>query len=84
MYMELNLTTYILPHYFFAALLVGILYCLWVKPDPVVIIKHPTPFNTDDVIYKDGQHNCYKYKVVRTHCPADSEHKMHRYNFVDQ
>lgn len=77
-----RITDYILPQFFFAALFVGLLYSMLVKPDTVVIIKHPTPYNADSVTYKDGQKSCYKYAVEETTCPSDPA-EIEQYSFAD-
>lgn len=61
----------ILPQYFLAALVLGTLWSLWHRPEPTVLVKHPTPFNSQEVTYKDGAGNCYRYEPRQRQCPAD-------------
>jgi hypothetical protein len=77
----MNLVQYILPEYFFGALIVGILFCLVVTPEPTVIVKHPTPFNSDTVTFRDSQSNCYRYDPAPTTCPDDPK-LIQKYEFV--
>lgn len=57
---------------------IGIGYIYIVTPPPTVIRKFPSPFNTDHLVYKDKESNCYKYKHEKIKC-NDTE-----YNVVDQ
>jgi len=49
----------------------GMLYVYAMHPEPKIIIKHPTPENSDDLIYKDDNDTCYKYKAMEVECPVD-------------
>ena len=68
---------YILPHYFFGAFLLGVLFTLMTTPERTVIVKHPTPFNLDTVTYKDRLANCYRYSATKLQCPASTSAVSH-------
>lgn len=57
---------------------IGIGYIYIVTPPPTVIRKFPSPFNTNHLVYKDKENNCYKYKHEKISC----DHTEH--NVVDQ
>lgn len=59
------------PLYFFIAFAVGLLICYITKPTPEIIIKFPSPYNSDNVIYKDKANSCYKYDAAKVSCPID-------------
>ena len=62
---------YIQPLYFFAAFALGLLFCYILTPPPEVVIKFPTPYNADEIVYKDGTDTCYKYAAEQISCPRD-------------
>lgn len=63
---------YILPLYFFIAFAVGMLFCYVLAPPPTIVIKFPTPYNADSVVYKDNADTCYKYSADSVSCPRDA------------
>lgn len=69
--MSASVLDFIIPEYFFGAVVVGVLFCIWHKPEPTVIVKHPTPYNAGNVVYKDKASNCYEYQSRQVDCPAD-------------
>lgn len=64
---------FIEPFPFFAALFFGLMMCYILTPIPKIVIRHPTPENVDDIIYKDKSDNCYKYEVDEIKCPKDKD-----------
>ncbi len=46
-----------------------IVYCT--SPTPEIIIKYPTPENSDKLVFKDDVDNCYKFKTEMVDCPKD-------------
>ena len=49
---------------FIIAFAIGIFYVYISTPKPHVVIKYPTPYNADKIVYKHYDTNtCYKYKV---------------------
>tara|TARA_B110000908_G_C9898500_1_gene289966 strand:+ start:138 stop:389 length:252 start_codon:yes stop_codon:yes gene_type:complete len=67
----MNIISYIDFKWFLISFSIGLLlvYCTLPKPD--IIIKFPTPVNSDFISYKDEADNCFKYKTEETDCPAD-------------
>ena len=47
---------------------IGILILYIYKPPPIIILKHPTPENTDSTIYKNKDGSCYKYNASEVPC----------------
>lgn len=78
----MSVLNYIIPEYFFGALVAGIVFCMWYKPEPTVIVKYPTPFNTGNVTYKDKAGNCYEYRSSQISCPADKS-KIKQFELKD-
>jgi len=50
---------------------VGMFICYIFTPKPQIVIKFPTPENSNDVIYVNNAKNCYKYKANEVDCPGD-------------
>ena len=46
-----------------------LVYCS--APQPEVIIKYPTPDNTNTTIFKDDIDNCYKFDAIEVKCPSN-------------
>ena len=44
-------------------------YCTASKPE--VIVKYPTPDNSNNLIFEDDVNNCYKFNVDEVTCPKD-------------
>lgn len=59
------------PFYFVLSFAAGLLYCYLTNPKPEVILKFPSPYNADQVTYKDKNETCYKYKAEKVECPLD-------------
>ena len=53
--------------WFLISLSVGLLICYLLSPTPTVIFEHPTPDNTDSIIYSEDD-KCYKYEHQETNC----------------
>lgn len=53
------------------SLCIGLLYTYLYVPKPRIIIKYPTPYNSEKIKYVDDSGVCYKYKVNKTQCPAN-------------
>ena len=68
---------YIIPKYFFMALVVGIIVSFVYKPEDVVIVKHPTPYNSETT-YKHASGDCYRYRSKPVTCTADATKYMIR------
>tara|TARA_Y100000310_G_C20475040_1_gene711968 strand:- start:387 stop:623 length:237 start_codon:yes stop_codon:yes gene_type:complete len=63
---KINWNTFIVSFSF------GMFFCYILTPKPRVVMKFPTPDNSNDVIYVDESENCYKYKADEVACPGDS------------
>jgi hypothetical protein len=56
---------------FILAFSLGFLYVYLFGPTHKVIIKYPTPFNANNLIYHDTTGDCYKYTPKKVECPDD-------------
>ena len=56
---------------FMLAFAFGLLLCYLIEPTPDVVLKFPSPMNTDRVTYKDRSHTCYRYRAAKVPCPKD-------------
>ena len=59
------------PFFFFLAFAIGLFMSYILAPKKEIIIKFPTPENSDKVTYKDSDDNCFKIKATKTECPKD-------------
>lgn len=53
---------------FIIALIIGLIYIHISTPKPRAIIKYPTPYNTNKLVYKNVDDNCYKFKYTEVEC----------------
>lgn len=53
---------------FIIAFAIGIFYVYIATPKPKIIIKYPTPYNANRVVYKNENDICYKYQVEEIKC----------------
>ena len=67
---------FIYPIVFFISLFVGLLYVYMFTPLPDIIIKYPTPDNTEGIRYKDKAGNCYRYKTTEVECSKNKDKKF--------
>lgn len=58
--------------YFFLGLLIGAVYVFFNIPKPRLIIKYPTPYNTQTITYKSLSGDCYKIKKQEVKCSPDA------------
>ena len=54
--------------YLVVSFCIGIGYIYIVTPPPTVIRKFPSPYNTKNLVYKDKDNGCYKYKHEKVSC----------------
>ena len=59
------------PLFFFISLCVGLFLCYITAPTPDIIIKYPTPENSDKLVFRDKADNCYKFVSNEVECPKD-------------
>jgi hypothetical protein len=58
---------------FIIAFAIGIFYVYISTPKPKVIIKYPTPYNANNIVYRHKHSdNCYKYQVEEIKCTANT------------
>lgn len=67
----MNITSYIDFKWFIVSFSLGLFLVYCTLPKPEVIIKFPTPNNSEGVSYKDAADNCFKYKTIVSECPDD-------------
>jgi hypothetical protein len=53
---------------FFIAFFIGISYVYLSAPKQKIIIKYPTPYNSNKIIYKNESDLCYTYEVEDIKC----------------
>lgn len=59
------------PIYFIISFAIGLLYCYIAHPKPDVVVKFPSPYNAGQVLYKNDDDTCYRYKADKVACPLD-------------
>jgi hypothetical protein len=57
---------------FMIAFVSGIIYVYMDVPKQRVIIKYPTPYNSNKLVYKGIDDNCYKFNVKEVECTQDA------------
>ena len=53
---------------FIIAFAIGIFYVYISSPKPKIIIKYPTPYNANKIVYRNNNDICYKYDVEEVEC----------------
>ena len=54
------------------AFLLGIIYVYISSPPIRSIIKYPTPYNANKIVYMDHNRQCYKYSAEEVKCKESS------------
>jgi hypothetical protein len=67
----IQFTDYIYTFSFFIAIAIGLFISYIYAPTKKIIIKWPTPENSEKIVYKDDADTCYKYKANEVPCPDD-------------
>jgi hypothetical protein len=49
------------------------LYNYFTLEEPQIIIKYPTPYNKDKIVYVDLAGTYYKYELKEVTCPSDKK-----------
>ena len=57
---------------FIIAFSIGMFYVYIASPKPKIVIKYPTPYNANKIVYKNDNDICYKYKVEEINCTENS------------
>lgn len=53
---------------FIVAFAIGILYVYISTPKPKIVIKYPTPYNCNKIVYRNDNDICYKYSLEEVKC----------------
>lgn len=53
---------------FLIMFILGMFYVYISAPKPIVVIKYPTPYNANKIVYKNNNDTCYKYSVDEVKC----------------
>lgn len=67
---------YLSPVAFILSLIVGLFFVYLSHPSPEVILVYPTPYNTEQMLYKDKAGACFKFKAKETKCPKNNTAKI--------
>ena len=59
--------------WFIISLSIGLFIVYCTAPVPEIIIKYPTPENSDKLIFKDDVNNCYKFITEEVPCPNNKK-----------
>lgn len=59
--------------WFIISLAIGLFMMYCTAPVPEVIIKYPTPENSENTVFKDDVDNCYKFISSEIDCPKDKK-----------
>lgn len=51
---------------------IGMLFVYMMPPKYEVVMKFPNVYNVDDMVYRDQNNLCYKYKYVEVPCTSDA------------
>jgi len=57
---------------FFVAFLLGIFYVYISSPPIRSVIKYPTPYNANKIVYLNHNKQCYKYNAEEVKCTESS------------
>lgn len=69
----MKIFSYIDLKWFLLAFAFGLLLVYCTMPKPTIIVKYPTPENSDKMVYEDDVENCYKFKTTEVECNKDAE-----------
>jgi len=57
---------------FFIAFIIGIFYVYVSSPKPRIIVKYPTPYNANKLLYQSDAGECFKFKIEEVKCTPDA------------
>jgi len=57
---------------FFIAFAAGVFYVYASSPQPRLVIKYPTPYNANTILYQNNDNICYKYNAEEVTCTNDA------------
>ena len=69
----MNIMDYIDLKWFLLSFALGMLLVYCTSPGPSIIVKYPTPDNSNEMVYKDDVDNCYKFSTNEVACPKGKE-----------
>jgi len=56
---------------FLIAFVIGLVYVYINVPKPKIVVKYPTPYNSDKLTYMGLSGECYKFKSEQVACTDD-------------
>ncbi len=57
---------------FIVAFVIGIIYVYIDAPKARIVVKYPTPYNANKIVYKGLNEDCYKFKAIEVECTKDA------------
>lgn len=57
---------------FVIAFIIGMIYVYINAPEQRLIIKYPTPYNVNKMVYKGLSDDCYKFKAKEVKCTQNA------------
>ena len=57
---------------FIIAFLLGVIYVYISSPPIRNVIKYPTPYNANKIVYRDHNQQCYKFNAEEVKCTETS------------
>lgn len=57
---------------FFVAFMLGIFYVYISSPKPRIIVKYPTPYNADKLLYQNDSGECFKFNIKEVECDKNA------------
>ena len=58
---------------FIIGILIGIVAIIFVKPEKTVVYKYPNPEGKENIVYKDKNGICYRYKATKVDCDKNQD-----------
>lgn len=68
----MNILSVIDLRWFIISLGIGLFIVYLTIPKPTIIIKYPTPDNSETTVFTDDTNNCYKFKTEEVICPKEN------------
>ena len=53
---------------FVVAFVLGIFYVYFSSPVKQIVVKYPTPYNSNKIVYKGLNGDCFKFKAKEVQC----------------
>jgi hypothetical protein len=58
---------------FLCGIVLGLYLVFYFKPEPVTVVRFPSPDNVDKDVYRDKNGVCYKYKSTEVDCDKNEK-----------